>query len=177
MRHACARLAAISLCLFVSAGAGAGDSGVAEGQPAPAFRLPALDGGAPVALADQRGKVVYLDFWASWCAPCAVSLPLLDELSREFPAKDFQVVAVNVDHDTARARDFLARRPVGFRSASDPDGMLPERFGISTMPTSFLIDRDGVVRHVHAGFRKSDVDGLRALIRELTAAPPAQRAK
>jgi peroxiredoxin len=138
-----------------------------EGQPAPAFRAPALDGGGTVSLAAHRGKVVYLDFWASWCAPCLTSLPLLEELRKEFSPRDFQVVAVNVDRDLEKARRFLERRPIGYPSASDPEGRLPGRFGVETMPTSFLIDRHGLVRHVHPGFRKSDLDGLRATIAEL----------
>lgn len=177
LRHACALLACISWTLLLSGAAGAGDAKVAAGQQAPTFSLPALDGGKPISLESHKGDVVYLDFWASWCPPCLTSLPLLDELRSEFGARGFQVVAVNVDRDTDKARAFLEKRPVGYRSASDPEGMLPERFGIQTMPTSFLIDRDGVVRHVHAGFRKSDIEGLRAQIRDLTAAPPAKRAR
>jgi peroxiredoxin len=102
---------------------------------------------------------------------------MLDDLRKEFPSEHFQVLAINVDHDSDKARDFLAKRPVGYPSASDPEGMLPERFGISTMPTSFLIDRDGVVRHIHTGFRKSDIDGLRARIQQLTAAQRTKPAK
>jgi thiol-disulfide isomerase/thioredoxin len=108
-----------------------------------------------------------LDFWASWCTPCLSSLPLLDGLRREFPAKDFQVVAVNVDRDPARALAFLAERPVGYPSASDPEGRVPERFGLETMPTSFVIDRAGVIRHVQRGFRPGDIDPLREHIRRL----------
>lgn len=139
-----------------------------EGQKAPQFQKAGLDGGQ-VSLAAYRGKVVYLDFWASWCAPCAEALPALERLRHEFPASDFQVVAVNVDHDPAAARIFLDRRPVGYPSAFDPDGELPGRFGVRTMPTSFLIDRKGVVRHVHEGFRKGDVDDLRGRIQALVA--------
>lgn len=140
---------------------------VGVGDEAPTFRLPALGGKGSVSLAEHRGKVVYLDFWASWCPPCLVSLPLLDGLRQEFPSRDFQVIAVNLDRDPRKALDFLARRPVGYPSASDPDGVLPERFELPTMPTSFLIDRQGVVRHVHEGFRPEDIDGLRQRIRRL----------
>jgi peroxiredoxin len=174
-RRACALIAWISWMLLASGGASADDTKVAMGQAAPTFSLPALDGGKPISLASHRGDVVYLDFWASWCPPCVTSLPLLDDLRQEFGPRGFQVVAINVDRDTDKARRFLEKRPVGYRSASDPDGVLPERFGIETMPTSFLIDRDGVVRHVHAGFRKSDIEGLRAQIRDLTQSPPAKR--
>lgn len=140
------------------------------GDEAPRFSAPSLDGAGTLELASFRGKVVYLDFWASWCPPCVTSLPLIDALRREFPAEDFQVLAVNVDRDPDAARRFLARRSVGYPSASDPQGRLPQSFGIETMPTSFLIDRSGVVRHVHPGFRRGDIEPLRDRIAQLLAA-------
>jgi thiol-disulfide isomerase/thioredoxin len=150
-----------------------------EGESAPVFTARALSGAGNVSLSDYKGKVVYLDFWASWCAPCLVSLPLLDELRKEFPGDQLQVVAVNVDQDVAKGRDFFRRRPVGYPSATDPAGQIPEKYGITTMPTSFLIDRGGIVRYVHKGFRKTDVSDLRAKIQQLVdeAALPASRAK
>jgi cytochrome c biogenesis protein CcmG, thiol:disulfide interchange protein DsbE len=138
------------------------------GDTAPDFSAPGLTGGT-VSLAAHRGKVVYLDFWASWCGPCAQSLPALDKLRKEFAPGDFQVVAVNVDPKLSAAKAFLRKRPVGYPSAVDPKGALPARFGVESMPTSFLIDRDGVVRHVHRGFREGDVAELRAQIEKLVA--------
>lgn len=155
-----------ALWLLAAAPAGA----LEAGDPAPTFQAAALGGGKPLALAAYHGKVVYLDFWASWCPPCLVSLPLLEELRQEFPAAEFQVLAVNVDRDPERARAFLRKLPVGYPSAADPEGQIPERFGIETMPTSFLIDGKGVIRHVHPGFRRSDLEGLRKRIVELLAA-------
>jgi thiol-disulfide isomerase/thioredoxin len=144
-------------------------SSLEAGDPAPEFSAPGLTGGT-VSLAAYRGKVVYLDFWASWCGPCAQALPALEELRQEFAPGDFQVVAVNVDRDPKLAKKFLQKRPVGYPSAIDPKGALPARFGIESMPTSFLIDRAGVVRHVQRGFRASDVGPLREEIRKLVAA-------
>ena len=138
-----------------------------EGQNAPSFSAPLLDGAGSLALDGYRGKVVYLDFWASWCPPCLVSLPELEELRQEFPASDFQVVAVNLDREPAKARKFLAKRKIGYPSASDPEGRIPEQFGLETMPASYLIDRKGGVRHVHRGFRKGDVEILRKKIQQL----------
>lgn len=141
------------------------------GDPAPAFSAPSLAGGGQtLALESFQGKVVYLDFWASWCPPCLQSLPLIDELRQEFPDADFQVLAVNVDRDPQRARRFAEQRRIGYPSASDPEGRIPERFGIETMPTSFLIDREGVVRYVHPGFRRADIDALRERIARLVSA-------
>ena len=138
------------------------------GQPAPDFTLPGLDG-QMVSLADYRGKVVLLNIWASWCPPCLVSLPKLEEMRQEFPASDFQVVAVNLDRDQAKALRFLSKHPVGYPSAADPEGTLPAQFEVETMPTSFLIDRQGVIRHVHRGFVRDDVDDLRRRIQKLVA--------
>jgi peroxiredoxin len=141
---------------------------VEQGDQAPDFTAPGLAGGT-VSLAAYRGKVVYLDFWASWCGPCAQALPALDQLRKEFAPGDFQVVAVNVDREAKTARAFLRKRPVGYPSALDPAGAIPERFGVEVMPTSFLIDRDGTVRHVQRGFRQDDVEPLRQQIQKLVA--------
>jgi thiol-disulfide isomerase/thioredoxin len=159
-----AQLPVCGLALLIqSAPIGAVDAG----DVAPDFRAQALSGPRPLSLADYRGKVVYLDFWASWCAPCATALPILDGFGKEFSKDGFQVLAVNVDSDPAKARLFLERRPVGYPSVTDPEGKLPTKFGVETMPTSFLIDRNGVVRLVHRGFKKTDADTLRAEIRKL----------
>ena len=155
-------LALSAFCASLAIGLLAGDAAALEaGEGAPPFTAPTLEGDSQLSLSSYRGKVVYLDFWASWCGPCATALPLLDALRKEFPSESFQVLAVNVDRNPEDARRFLARRPIGYPSVSDPEGSLPGRFGVETMPTSFLIDRDGTIRYVHRGFRKSDVDALR----------------
>jgi thiol-disulfide isomerase/thioredoxin len=140
-----------------------------QGDAAPRFSAPGVSGGV-VSLDAHRGKVIMVDFWASWCGPCAQSLPALDALRKEFPADDFQVIAVNVDSESEQAKAFLKRRPVGYPSALDPEGLIPTRFGLQTMPTSYLIDRNGVVRHIHRGFRPDDIGALRERIQALVAA-------
>ncbi len=160
-------LAAVSvLWMLVSGASRAAD----EGEPAPSFSASKLGGEGSISLSSYRGKVVYLDFWASWCAPCQAALPALEELRKEFPADQFQVIAVNVDTDPEKALRLLAKHKIGYPSATDPAGRLPETFGLKTMPTSYLIDRAGVVRLVHPGFRTSDVDELRARIKSLVEA-------
>jgi thiol-disulfide isomerase/thioredoxin len=139
------------------------------GDVAPSFRAPRLDGGGTVALEDLRGKVVFLDFWASWCAPCQKSMPQLDALAKELPADRFSLVGVNVDKDTAAARKLAGKHGVAYPSASDPQGGLPARFGLETMPTAYLIDGDGVIRYVHRGFRDGDIRELRERIEKLLA--------
>jgi thiol-disulfide isomerase/thioredoxin len=144
----------------------AGPAGAAEvGRPAPAFSASSLDGNGNLSLAQFKGKVVYLDFWASWCGPCKASLPMLEELRKELPADEFQILAVNVDKDAARARAFLARHAIGYPSASDPEGRVPAAYGLETMPSSYLIDRQGVLRQVHEGFEPEDMAAIRASIR------------
>ncbi len=158
--------AGIALALALAGVPGAA-AALDAGAQAPPLSAPKLTGPGKVSLEQYRGKVVYVDFWASWCAPCVTGMPLIDELRKEFDPEDFAVVGVNVDGEPRRARRLLERRPVGYPSVSDPSGRLPERFGLETMPTSYLIDRDGVVRYVHEGFRKSDVEVLRGKIRGL----------
>jgi thiol-disulfide isomerase/thioredoxin len=146
----------------------AGAAPVAEGRPAPAFALPSLtEDGRTVKLASLRGKVVYVDFWASWCGPCRVSFPLLDDIREDLKDKGFEVVAINVDEYPEDALGFLEELPVRYLVVRDEAGATPEAYGILGMPTGFLIDRDGTVRKVHQGFRRSDGPKLRAEIEEL----------
>ena len=140
---------------------------VEPGERASDFTQKSLDGKGEHSLSEHRGKVVYLDFWASWCTPCAAAIPMIEELRREFPEDDFQVLAVNLDKSATKARKFLKKNPVGYPIAHDPRGRIPKQFGVETMPTSYLIDRDGVVRYVHRGFRKDDIDEIRAEISKL----------
>lgn len=137
------------------------------GDKAPGFAAQSLDGSEKLSLAAYRGKVVYLDFWASWCPPCLQSLPLLESLRKEFPADQVQFLAVNLDRDLDTARAFLREHAIGYPSASDPEGRLPATFQVKKMPTSFVIDRNGYITYVHPGFRPSDIEEIRAQIRRL----------
>jgi thiol-disulfide isomerase/thioredoxin len=143
--------------------------GLGAGDPAAPLDGKSVNGDETLSLAEHRGKVVYLDFWASWCKPCTVAIPLIEEMRAEFPAKDFQILAVNLDKNPKQAVKFLRKHPVGYPSVSDPRGQLPRKFGLETMPTSYLIDRDGVIRYVHKGFRKDDIGELRKRIAKLVA--------
>jgi cytochrome c biogenesis protein CcmG, thiol:disulfide interchange protein DsbE len=103
-------------------------------------------------LTAYRGKVVYVDFWASWCAPCKQSFPWLDILTRAYAPQNFVVIGVNVDKDRDRAARFLSETPADFRIVYDPKGELATAFKVAGMPTGVLIDRTGHVRYQHAGF-------------------------
>ncbi|MBS0395379.1 MAG: TlpA family protein disulfide reductase [Proteobacteria bacterium] len=137
------------------------------------FSLTAVGAAATdvVDLAALRGRVVYVDFWASWCVPCRQSFPYMNEVHREFAKDGLVIVAVNVDQDRAEADAFLRRYPPDFRIAFDTGGTLAERFHVKGMPTSFLIDRAGNVRMQHQGFRPDDRGPLRDEIRRLLSAP------
>ena len=138
-----------------------------EGDRAPEFSAPSLTADGNVTLGDYRGKIVYLDFWASWCGPCLQAIPEIEEMRAEFPEDRFQIVAVNLDQKAKKAIRFLEKNPIGYPSAADPKGRLPGQFGVETMPTSYLIDGDGVIRYVHRGFSRGDGSRLREEIRAL----------
>ncbi len=137
---------------------------VRRGQVAPDFNLPLLRENTPVALADFRGKLVYLDFWASWCPPCRVSMPELESLHQEFPADRFTILAVNLDEDRNKALKFLERVPVSYQILIDTDGEIPSRYQLPGMPTGYLLDPSGVVLHVHKGYRPGDKELIRELV-------------
>ena len=149
-------------------------AGVQVGQSAPALSLPLLAGSsaATLSLASLQGKVIYLDFWASWCGPCRVSFPQLEQLRRQLGPRGFEVLAVNLDELEADALQFLEEVPVSYPVVRDGTGETPRRYGILGMPTGYLIDRAGIVRLVHQGYRKSDGDALRTAIVELLGDSP-----
>ena len=137
------------------------------GKPAPAFALTAISGGAPVSLEQLKGKVVFVDFWASWCGPCRQSLPQYEKLRAELADQQFAIIAINLDEEVADATAFLKEHPVNYTILRDPAGDIPKAFGLVAMPTSYLIDRDRIVRAVHTGFDPADIDKLRVEIHAL----------
>jgi thiol-disulfide isomerase/thioredoxin len=120
------------------------------GDKAPAFRLPGRSG--EVASDSLAGKLVYVDFWASWCEPCRRSFPWLRGLSEHYAGRGLVVVAIDLDKERAAADKFLARFPAPFAIAFDPAGRAAEAFGVDAMPSSILVGRDGQVLERHAGF-------------------------
>ncbi len=139
------------------------------GQPAPQFTLPTLKSNSPVELKQFAGKVVYLDFWASWCAPCKTSFPLLNKLHQKLKAQGFEVVAVNLDEDKVNGEKFLQEIPVDFTVLHDAKGEWADKYVIESMPTSFILDKNGVVQKIHHGFTSDDMKELEAKITELLA--------
>jgi thiol-disulfide isomerase/thioredoxin len=142
------------------------------GSPMPAISAPRLgDASAPIDLAALKGKVVYIDFWASWCVPCRLSMPLLDAMYRKHAARGFTVVGFNKDVEVADAQRFLQRVPVSFPLAQDAKDAAARAFDVKAMPSGYLVDRKGVVRHVHRGFTEETGTMLEREIEELLKEP------
>jgi len=143
---------------------------VEEGDPAPDFTLPSIHANQPeIALANLKGKTVYVDFWASWCAPCLKSLPLYNTMYQKFKDQGLEIVAINVDNPIEDGLDFLLDTPLDFLIPADPDGDAAELFEVIGMPTSYLIAPDGTVKLVHMGFRDGDIELIEEEISKLLA--------
>ena len=141
--------------------------GVAEGDIAPGFELPVLGGETTKSLSASHGKVRYIDFWASWCPPCRVSVPEIVALQRDLGGSRFEVIAINVDERIDDALKFLEHYPMNYDVLSDPQGATAAAYALPGMPTSFVIDPEGRVTLVHVGFRRGDMQAIRAHIVEL----------
>lgn len=148
----------------------AGAVGAQEvGTRAPAFDV-ASSGAKNVRLADLKGRVVYVDFWASWCAPCKQSFPWMNEMQSKYGPRGLSVVGVTVDRKREDAEKFLTATPAAFTVGFDTTGKVAEAYRPKGMPTSFLIGADGVVRAVHVGFKDQDKADLEREIQAALAA-------
>jgi thiol-disulfide isomerase/thioredoxin len=137
---------------------------------AASFLLPGMGRAeVPLNLDDLRGRVVYLDFWASWCAPCRFSFPWMQSMKQRYGDRGLTVVAINVDRDRVAADRFLSQYHTDFEVRFDPAGQLAERFRVSGMPTGVLIDRHGQLRYTHVGFRPADESAYEQHLRTLVA--------
>lgn len=132
---------------------------------------PAADASRWPALQQYAGKVVLLDFWASWCSPCLKSFPWMNDLQQKHGSDGFVVVAINVDQDRKLADAFLAKRPAQFRVEYDSAGAIARKFDVQAMPTSFLIDRQGKVRFRHEGFKEKSRDTREKQLEQLLKEP------
>jgi len=142
------------------------------GGTVPDLVVPKLDEpNQTLAFASLRGSVVYVDFWASWCVPCRVSMPALDAIYRRDRARGFAVVGVNKDVSAEPAKRFLAKVAVTFPLVSDGQDAVAKVFDVKTMPSGYLIDRKGVVRKVHRGFTEETGATLEREIEALLKEP------
>ena len=153
-----------------------GVNAVERGDVAPDFTLPvlanptatqALDANgndsrfALLKLSDYLGKVVYLDFWQSACVPCRESLPLLSQHREEFASHGVEILAVNTDANPRDALNFVAKYPVNYPVLSDPTAQIAQMYGLTGLPTAYLIARDGRIEGVHEGFERQDFAQIR----------------
>ena len=134
-------------------------------QVAPDFELPGKV--ENVRLSDNKGKVVYLDFWASWCGPCKQSFPWMNAMQEKYKNKGFEIIAVNLDANNEDAQKFLISTLAKFTVAFDSKGQTPLKFGVKGMPTSYLIDREGKIVMQHMGFNATDREKLEQKIQNL----------
>jgi thiol-disulfide isomerase/thioredoxin len=118
-------------------------------------------------LKSHQGKVVYLDFWASWCKPCRRSFPWMNSLLTKYPADSFTIITINLDAETEAMHHFLGKVKADFDIYHDPGGQIAEQFQLEGMPTSYLIDRSGKVVKKHIGFYTSKVETYEREIEEL----------
>jgi len=134
------------------------------GKPAPDFTLPGASG--DVKLSDFKGKVVYLDFWASWCGPCHKSFPWMNEMQSKYGSKGLQIIGVNVDQKREDADKFLSQVPAKFAIAFDAKGATPKAYDVKGMPSALLIDAAGNVQYIHAGFKEEETASVEAHIKQ-----------
>jgi thiol-disulfide isomerase/thioredoxin len=126
--------------------------------------------GKLVNLADYRGKVVLLNFWASWCGPCRKEMPILEQLHKQYQNKGVMLVGVNVEPDSEDARKWLKGTPVSFPILFDRDSAVSKLYEVQGMPNTVILDRKGRVRYIHRGYKAGEeneyLDQIRALVRE-----------
>ena len=128
-----------------------------------------LQGDAKFDWQQFHGKVVYVDFWASWCGPCRESFPFMNELQKDFP-NELVVLGVSVDAEKADAERFLAKTPAEFSLAIDTTGVCPKEFAVKGMPSTYILGPQGQLLFSHKGFRRSDTEKLREKVSEILKA-------
>jgi peroxiredoxin len=148
-----------------------GKSSPLVGQAAFVFKLPTLDG-PDFDLASRKGKIVILDFWATWCGPCMQTAPLFEDVMREFAGRDVELIGVNMEEQPDLIKSVLERHKLRFRVALDRDGAIAPRYGVTAIPQTVVIDREGKIARLFVGGGKKTADALRKSIQELLEAKP-----
>jgi len=146
---------------------------VGRGTPAPDFSLPSLSRNQMVDLDGLRGKVVLVNFWATWCKPCEDEMPAMERLYQTLSGSGFELIAISVDDDRALVESFASRLGLSFPILLDPDHEAAKAYQTYRFPESLLIGRDGVVVERYIGSKDWDAAAYIARIRRLLAEPPA----
>jgi peroxiredoxin len=143
--------------------------GAKIGETAPDFTLKSMSG-QNFNLTEQRGNIILINFWASWCGPCRQEMPVLQELQDKYQDLGVQVWGINVEQENQAGRDFLANLDLSFSIFFDETNKLSEAYNVEAMPTTVIVDRDGIVRYVYRGFKKGYgkkyAKAIKKLIRE-----------
>jgi len=138
-------------------------------EEAPDFTLKSLDG-SNLRLEEYRGQVVLINFWASWCGPCRQEMPVLDRLHHRYEDTGFAVLGINVEGDSGSAREIVDKTNVTFPILLDDEQKVSELYSLEAMPSTVVVDRDGVIRYIHRGYKPGDeakyVEVVKELIRE-----------
>jgi thiol-disulfide isomerase/thioredoxin len=140
-------------------------TGLEIGRPAPEFELPDLSGNA-VSLNQYQGKIVLVDFWATWCSPCRLSMPILEDLQKEYP-NELVLLAVNLQEPLDEVRQYVTAQHIRSRVLLDEEGKVGTVYGSESIPMQVLIDQKGIVRDVQMGFSPSMGNRLREEVRKL----------
>lgn len=140
-----------------------------KSSPAPQFSL-AARGGKTVSLAQYKGQVVMINFWATWCGPCRQEMPLLENIYKKYSKAGFTLLGVNVEPDSKAAEDWLKATPVSFPVLFDTKSEVSKLYNVAGMPSTVIVDRKGNVRVIHHGYKPGDensyMDNIRTLVRE-----------
>lgn len=166
MINALRRRVVVFFALAACAGAAAAVQASSDGTLAPDFTLRSA-GGPNVRLQEHRGRVVMVNFWATWCGPCRQEMPHLNRLYGKYREAGFTLLGVNIDDDQAKAVGLATRLGLQFPVLLDTDKSVSRLYDLSTMPSTVLIDRDGRVRYVHLGYRDGFEGAYEQQIREL----------
>lgn len=139
-----------------------------------AMGFPGAHAAPPESLQPVHGKVIWVDFWASWCVPCRRSFPWMNTMHRKYGAEGLEIIAVNLDKERTLADGFLAEVPAEFALRFDPAGNLAKEFKVQAMPSSYLLDADGNVLATHLGFKTADAPDYERAIQQALASASAK---